>query len=292
MSLRRSIPILACALAVACGDDSDAVDSEGSTGAAETGFESSGTDAILTGGLPGTDTGLEPTGDADSVGPATCDPQNDDCGDGFKCGGNFDFTGDPAYECVPVIGDAGPGELCDLDPTGMMSDTCDAGSFCLSDTMSSSGVCAAYCDGDDRCADPDQNCVSVYGLALPLCMSDCDPLDVQGCPDGWTCREDASARSWYCAPTLAGAAGGHGGSCVPQALGLCDPGFSCRTGPVVDADGCDDPTEGSGCCAQLCNVTDDIDCPGELEECLPYYPDGAVPPESSNLGVCAVPVGE
>ncbi len=293
MSLRCSIAtLLASALLVACGNDSEADETAGTTEASEASSSSGAETSFTEGFQTGTDTGIDPTDDSDSVGPASCDPQDDDCPDGFKCGGSFDFAGDPAYECVPVVGDAGPGELCDIDPAGMTSDTCEAGSFCLSDTMSSSGTCAAFCDANDSCGDLDDNCVSVFGIELPMCLPDCDPLDLSACPEGWSCREDQSERSWYCAPRLAGAEGGHGESCVPTGLGLCAPGFSCRSGPVVDAESCSDATDGSGCCAQFCNLDDDVACPSELEQCLPYYENGEAPPGRTSLGVCAVPIGE
>ncbi|MCR9159209.1 MAG: hypothetical protein ACE37F_09180 [Nannocystaceae bacterium] len=294
MSLRVLVFPVICALALGCGDDSSATESADDSAAGTSGAEaadgSTGTDSGLTAGVPETDTDIDPSGD--TLDAASCDPRLDECGDGFKCGGDFDFLGEPAFECVPVVSDAQPGDSCEVGPAGSGSDTCAAGSYCLGGAGVSMGTCASYCDADDSCGESDLNCISVYGLGLPLCLADCDPLDLAGCPDGWTCREDQSERSWYCAPDLEEAAGGHGESCVPTSLGLCDPGFSCRAAPVVDADACLESGEGTGCCAQLCNLDDDAVCPGELEECLPYYPEGGTPPINANLGVCAVPVGE
>jgi hypothetical protein len=44
-----------------------------------------------------------------------------------------------------------------------------------------------------------------------------------------------------------------------------------------------------GCCEPLCDTSLPNNCPGQDQECLPFFEPGDAPPELETLGVCALP---
>ncbi len=219
-----------------------------------------------------------------------CSVTSNDCPSGNKCTVVSTPTGELEHVCVPLLGNDRPGEACELEPGGHGRDSCAAGSVCAGDPPDT--LCAGFCGPDGACAE-EATCVHLRGDAsgdegLPLCLDECQPLQAQ-CPLGWACTEDPGARRWYCAPRLNGQEGGYGSTCDRLQLGLCAPGYACLVGPVLATEACGD-TSTIGCCAQLCDLDTDATCPGEGEECQPFYPD-APPPGLANLGVCALPQG-
>lgn len=235
---------------------------------------------------PALDTTAADTG---PLAPA-CSVRSNDCPPDNKCTVVPTATGETEHVCVPILGDDRPGEACELEPGGHGRDSCAAGSMCAGDPPDRQ--CVAFCGPDDACAEA-KTCVRLRtdepgGEGLPLCLDECLPLQAP-CPTGWACTEDPGARRWYCAPRLGGQDGGYGSPCDRTQLGLCAPGFACLVDPALAFGSCE-PSTIIGCCAQLCDLAGTPTCPGEGEQCLPFYPD-APPPGFADLGVCALPGG-
>lgn len=211
-----------------------------------------------------------------------CDPWTQDCPPGQKCvpyssdrGGTWN-----ANKCVDVLGDAGPGEPCEWSGIEEALDSCDATSMCW-DVMvvdgASVGVCRAFCQGnpeDPWCA-PGHRCLIPSEGAINLCIPTCDPL-IQDCGEGLGCY-------WY----------GDDFSCIFTTgqletgepcgfLNDCTPGNFCATGEVVP--GC----EGSACCAAFCDLEAPA-CAHPGTSCVPFFEEGAEPPNYAHVGVCIDP---
>lgn len=265
-------------------------------GSACSGSSPESTNTTATGTTTGSgSTTLDPfTTGADTDGEAepACSVTRNDCPGGNKCTVVSTAAGEREYVCVPILGDDRPGDACEIE-TGDGRDSCAAGSVCVGDPPDTTR-CVAFCGADGTCA-VDTTCVYMapddpIGEGLPLCLGECNPLQAP-CPDDWACHEDPGSKRWYCAPRLGGQQGGYGSPCDSLQLGLCAPGFACLASYSVASEECSDPiTPELGCCAQLCDLAGDFACPGQGEECLPFYPE-TPPPGLANLGVCALPEG-
>ncbi|MFO7564237.1 MAG: VWA domain-containing protein [Enhygromyxa sp.] len=139
-------------------------------------------------GSGGSTTGGSSTGGSfvpadDLGGSSQCDPFAQDCPEGEKCvayasaGGSLD-----ANKCVPVNGEAMPGEPCSYAGVVEATDDCDASSYCW-DVSDSTGTCAQFCQG---VADAPQcpegfDCLLAYSGALNLCLD--EDAEDPGMPD-------------------------------------------------------------------------------------------------------------
>ncbi len=214
--------------------------------------------------------------------PPNCDPWQQDCPEGEKCsayaGGGDDVWS--ALHCVPIEGDAKPGEPC-VASDGQFSgrDSCELGAMCWSiDQETLEGVCVGLCDGtpdEPTCAQAGTKCTITNDGVLNLCLSACDPLSNE-CDDGDTCAfvED-------------------GFSCVPgEDLGLGDPcnGPTCSDGQLCIPAPYLPDCGSENCCTPYCDIKADDPC-AELDgaTCIPFFMEGEAPAGLENLGVCAFP---
>jgi hypothetical protein len=214
-----------------------------------------------------------------------CDPWRfDGCEDGFKCSYVVDPELGPLNRCVALLGDALAGEPCE---TIGESDDCANHHLCwATDADGQAGECVSFCSGAGTCEDPLDTCSVSNDDLLPLCLPKCDPL-VQDCSAGWGCYADDYKR-WACDLDRSGDGGAHGQPC--DCLNCCDPGLLCLPGVLVDAEGCG-PEGAVGCCAQVCMLQEDVPpvegaCPGELEQCEPFYSSDSILMGYDDVGVC------
>lgn len=216
-----------------------------------------------------------------------CDPRQtiNVCADGEKCSYVDDPSWGPTNRCVPVLGDKLEGESCSMIGD---SDDCSEHRICwATDADGSDGICVGFCDSGLACEiDTDMCSVANDGL-LPLCLPRCDPL-LQDCVEGWGCYPDPKQR-WVCDLDRSGEAlGAHGDPCT--CLNCCDPGFTCTTGVLVDAEGCGGAEGASGCCTAICMLDDgdpvDGVCPTELERCEPFYEPDSIMLGFEQVGIC------
>ena len=224
----------------------------------------------------GSDAALEIDGVIRCTPRDPCDVWAQDCPDGEKCSA-WGSSGGPwdAVKCVPVEGEALPGEPC-VAIDGLFSgrDTCVAGAMCFGvDPDTLEGECVDLCDGspDAPICAADAHCVVANDGALNLCLPSCHPLD-KTCPEGQACM---FVDEGFICSTSAGA--GVGEACT---ISTCADGLTCAPGPYVP--GCDE----SSCCAAFCDVDLPDACADYPETaCVSFY-DGDPPPELENVGVC------
>jgi hypothetical protein len=218
-------------------------------------------------------------------GDAMCDVWRDDCPSGTKCmpwasdGGNsWNVT-----KCAPLDPNpVKPGDPCKVEGNGLSGlDNCEAGAMCWnvnSETLE--GYCVGFCDGSPdsyTCAEPKTTCTLYASGVLILCLPNCDPL-LQDCPDSDLCLW--GGYGFICALDASGEAGQFGDPC--EFANVCDPGLICINPEYVK--GC----QAGGCCTPWCDVKAP-ECPGEGQECLPWFEDGQAPLGFDNVGVCGVP---
>ena len=222
-----------------------------------------------------------PTPTPNPGGPVNCPHFNFSCPEGSKCA-VWANDGGPipnAYRCSPVEPEPHlVGESCEWEGSVVSSiDTCESGSHCWGPAQHMElavcrQICGANPDGPN-CPDGTA-CVSV-GL-LPLCLDQCDPLQVDACGDYEACQP--ANGSFACSPVVAEEPAPPGDPCAFDVQ--CTPGTVC-----IDADelaGCfGDP----GCCVELCEVGDPDGCP-DPDSCAPFP---GAPPISAyeGVGVCA-----
>lgn len=227
--------------------------------------------------------------DPSDSGPGTdeCDPYLQDCPAGDKCnawsndgGGNWNALG--CFPIDPAMDQ--PGDPCTVEGGGTSGvDSCALGSMCWDvDEDTDIGVCISMCEGSadmPTCPDPSTSCTIANDGVLNLCLPGCDPL-MQDCPVGQACYPVDDA--FVCAPDASGEdAGMPGDPCA--FINACDPGNACIT-PDAVGPGC----FGGGCCSQFCNLTAPV-CTLPGHECLPWFDDGAAPPQYVDVGICSVP---
>ena len=238
-----------------------------------------------------TDCGLT-CGQDDSGEPGSCDPFEQDCGDGEKCM-PYSVDGDQTWNglrCVPVAPEPKQlGESCNA-PQGPVGgeDDCDVGLMCWNvPPEGTEGTCTAMCTGSKSsptCAASSTVCAVYNEGVLPLCLPTCDPLG-QDCPAAQICIPQGGGSAFVCAIDASPDTGQYGDPCL--AFNKCDPGLFCAASSAVP--GC---TETVGCCTDYCDLSvadPDAQCTGAVDgqACVPFSETPA--PGYENLGACALP---
>lgn len=212
------------------------------------------------------------------------------CDDGQKCRYLVDPELGPISRCVPVVGDAAPGEPCMVAGE---TDTCRSGAQCWAiDPADEVGECRAYCDAFLTCqgqADDALVCIVADDGLLALCLDACVPTEPDACPPGFGCYDSPAGR-WGCDRDQSGASGAHGTPC--ECANCCDPGLICVPAAMVDAPEC--MVEGAGgCCAAVCELpeigsdpSEPVVCPTEAERCRAHDQDDVVQIGYERVGVC------
>ncbi|MBZ5710211.1 hypothetical protein K7C98_13175 [Nannocystis pusilla] len=217
-----------------------------------------------------------------------CSLWQQNCPRGEKCV-PFSADGDPVVDssrCVPILPDPGqPGEPCTVEgnsATGI--DSCDLGAVCWDvDADTLSGTCVALCEGsadEPICDDPATACAGGGDGVLNICLPACDPL-APDCAADELCA--ALGSEFTCLPDASGDEGQVFDPC--EFVNACEPGLACAA--TAAAFECD--PNAAGCCLPYCDLDLPPNCPGAMQQCLPWYPPGEAPPGHEDLGVCAVP---
>lgn len=130
---------------------------------------------------------------------------------------------------------------------------------------------------------PETKC-QIFSEGLALCLGTCEPL-IQDCTlPGEMCAEDCRSSNFVCVEDLSGEAGQ-----VHDARGAqqsCDPGSLC----VPPSSAAERDPESLGCCEPFCDITLQNPCPGQGQECIPYF-DTPVPPEYANVNKTVATTG-
>ncbi|MBZ5708370.1 hypothetical protein [Nannocystis pusilla] len=284
----------------------------GSTGGETDGGTTSGGEASASGGGPGTTTaapGPTTTGGIDATSAVTgsetsslfivppdgghgtphCDQWVQDCPPGQKC---MPYSGDGDYsweslKCVDVVPEPdGLYEPCEVFGSGVSGeDSCDVGLMCW-DFIDGVGHCVGMCIGSPDapdCADPGADCHIGGDGVLTLCLPMCSPL-LQDCFGDQLCIPNPQdPNRFLCVLDASGEEGQVFDPC--EYANSCDEGLYCRS-PEVAAE-CD--PRASGCCVPFCDTSLANTCPGQGQECLPWYEDGVAPPGFENVGSCGLP---
>jgi hypothetical protein len=219
-----------------------------------------------------------------------CDPWIDDCPEGQKCMASTDNGGGEwnGYKCVPIVPDpAGLYEPCnDIGSPFDGEDTCDAHLICWNvDPNTGLGYCIGMCTGsqlDPGCVDANASCILSDASLLIPCVPGCDPL-LQDCNGNEACIASPISDTFLCVLDASGAAGQVFDPC--EFANACDPGLLCLD--VNLAAECD--PMGFGCCLPFCDLSLPNDCPGQGQQCLPWYQQGQPPAGLENVGVCGLP---
>ncbi len=223
--------------------------------------------------------------------PPECDIWNDDCPEGLKCTpySNDDSTWD-SLKCVPIDHDpAQPGEPCTVQGSATSGlDSCDRHAFCWNvDDIDLMGECVPICLGPSEapsCADPLDGCTASGNTVLPLCLPQCDPI-AQDCDQDESCIPAPLNRgAFLCILALAA----YGETFQP-----CDTSYHCNAGlacfPPSAAVECDPMA--SGCCLPFCDLDEPNTCPGQGQQCVPWYADpNDAAPFNTDVGACALPM--
>jgi hypothetical protein len=241
-----------------------------------------------TGGDGSGDTGSDGDGGAFIAEPdggvvGQCDPGLQDCPNpDEKCTAYVSEPGGccvDANKCVPIIGNKQVGDLCTRTED---NDDCDKGLFCWTKRTgdTGAGVCWEFCvpEAPDQCLGDGGTCMSLNDGALPLCMTECNPL-TQDCTADRGCYP--AFDTFVCArPAHDEGMGNDGDQCgvVPG----CKPGLVCVDTSVLD--GC----ASGACCTPFCDLTDPDPC-ATPEECTPWFNEGEAPPGLEDLGACTIP---
>ena len=159
-------------------------------------------------------------------------------------------------------------------------DNCAKGSMCWDvDGRINEGVCIAFCEGppDNLTCDAGSFCVVSGDGLLILCIPDCEPL-LQDCPGDDLCIPNG--ENFICVLDASGEAGLYGDPC--EYADACKPGLPCY-GPEHVED-----CKGSGCCTPFCDLNEANICPGDTQECIPWYEEGMAPPGQEHFGICGM----
>ena len=267
----------------------DASDSESTTTTGTTGTSSTGTS---------TSTSTDPTDPTDPClflgcddfgggSEDECDLWSQDCPEGDKCT-PWDSDGGSSWnasKCVPVDpAPQLPGDACTTEggPASGV-DNCAKGSMCWDvDAETGEGVCIALCEGtnaEDATCDPGFTCKIPADGVLILCLPVCDPLS-QDCPAGDLCLPYVDA--FICVADASGEGGFYGDPC--EYANACKLGLYCLNPEYVE--GC----QAAGCCTPFCDINEANTCPGETQECIPWYEEWDMPPPGlASVGFCGVP---
>lgn len=288
-TILASLPMIACGpprLGNAATDENsttgDATSADSTSADSTSSVGETSTEPAETSGDGGTSAEFTPRDDITAT--TECDPWMQDCPDGEKCvpdmssGGVWDDL-----ECVPIMGDAKPGEPCTYGGTVDATDDCDATGMCFDvDEIDGEliGTCYAFCTGTPdipECPETSTCALSGDGV-LTLCFPDCDPI-AQDCLDGEGCYWSGSRFM-----------------CVPSAENLpagesCEFANSCAVGLICAGAEALPDCPGVGCCVPFCELElGDMQCeavPGT--SCVSFYEEGMAPPGHEHIGVCISP---
>jgi hypothetical protein len=213
-----------------------------------------------------------------------CDQFLQDCPEGEKCvpyssaGGNWD-----ASKCVPIMGDAKPGEPCWYGGIVEATDNCDASSICW-DVMEidgdAIGTCHWLCTGaPDNPECPVGSSCSINGSGvINVCIFGCDPL-IQDCGSGLGCWW--ANGNFQCIFTTQDLPTGEPCGFIND----CAIGHSCTAAEALPS------CAGAACCAPFCELEQgDQPCealPGT--SCLPFFSEGEALPGYEHVGLCISP---
>lgn len=271
------------------------------------------TATTATGGVdPGTTTAPQPTSTAAATDPSTsagtantsanftdmgqpppggpCDPWLEDCPEGQKCMPYADDGGIVwnAYKCSALVPDPdGLGEPCSMigPPLGG-EDTCEKHTMCWDvDPDTGLGTCIGMCTGTLRepgCADPNALCIIPADGVLQICLPTCHPL-LQDCAADELCLPNPHGFDFLCIEQAEGFSADVFETC--EFLNTCAPGLVCVI-PDLAAE-CDPVSV--GCCLPFCDLSLPNDCPGQGQQCLPWYEQGKAPAGLESVGVCGIP---
>jgi hypothetical protein len=265
---------------------SGGTDTDPTTSGSTSGSTSAGTGSSTSGAETDTDTGCTFLDCGTTGTPSTeCDIWGNDCPDGQKCmpWANDGGSSWNATKCSPLDAEPGkPGDPCTVDGGGVSGiDNCEAGSMCWNvDGETMMGYCIGFCDGTPEsytCAEQGTSCSILNNGVLILCLPNCDPL-LQDCDGGDLCLWGGEA--FICALDASGEEGQYGDPC--EFANVCDPGLICLNPEYVP------DCMAGGCCSPWCDIND-FDCPGEGQDCLPWFEDGQAPPGFDNVGICGIP---
>jgi hypothetical protein len=218
-----------------------------------------------------------------------CDQWKQDCPEGQKCNA---WSGDGDYwqeslKCVDVVRDPdGLYEPCEVFGSAVSGeDSCDVGMICwgVEDGM---GMCLGFCTGRPDapdCADPMATCQVTADGIVTLCLPSCDPL-LQDCDVGDVCLPNpANTLEFMCVLDASGDEGQVFDPC--EYANACDAGLCCMLPDLASE--CD--PRAAGCCVPFCDTSLANTCPGQGQECLPWYEDGEALQGFENVGVCRLP---
>lgn len=290
-----SIRPLALLLLAAC--HLSTYDSSTSATAATTGTTSGSTTAPPTSTTSTTDT--EPGNTSCSLldctpdhPPPDCDIWNEDCPEGQKCM-PYSSDGGPSWDsvkCVPLDPNpAQPGEPCTAEGNGISGlDSCAQHTMCWNVNLETGmGECVPMCIGTPdapSCADPLRACIMANEGVLILCLPQCDPLaqdclldDDQCFPtpknlEEFVCILDDQFHEQSFAPCE------FPNACARE-LFCADPALAVECDPMA-----------LGCCLPFCDLDDPNTCPGQGQQCVPWYDDPSdAAPFNTDVGLCALP---
>jgi len=223
-----------------------------------------------------------------------CDLLAQDCAVGEKCMPWANDGGEVwnSSRCSPVAPDpVPPGGTCTVEGSAVSGvDDCELGSMCWGvDPETLQGTCIAFCDALRRpsqiCDDP-ALCMGFNDGNVPVCVTPCDPLQDDPCPDGEACRLTQGDGGFYCLPLVGGHVEGSSQHCEDA---TCLPSQLCVPGGSLGA------CEAASCCTDLCDLGDpgaDAQCAAlaPTQACVPVYAPGEAPMGLELVGVCAVPM--
>ena len=228
-----------------------------------------------------------------------CDAYLQDCPEGQKCAPIIDDGGSAwnANKCVPVTGmdqPDEPGEPCHTDDIASGIDSCIEGAMCWNVDMDGNGTCVAQCTGtpDAPSCDPGKYgplpCTIANDGVLNLCIPDCNPLG-DDCAANEMCA--TYNESFTCAPDASADEGQAFDDCA--FINQCDTGLMCVQSGLAPE--CNPGSE--GCCMPFCDTSLANTCPGQGQECLPFFEPWQIPPTlpgdepsfKATLGICLQP---
>ncbi len=222
---------------------------------------------------------------------ASCDLYDQDCPTGQKCapyaseGGYYD-----AMRCVPVQGEAVPGDTCHVEGGAYSGfDDCAAGSTCMEVDEEYKGTCMEVPTLGTwgwTCDDRNKVPVILDEGVVGVCLMGCEPI-LQDCGEDKVCIPGFGPwDDFVCVLDASGDGGEMFDTC--EFANVCDPGLVCV--PPSAAVECDQNAQ--GCCVGLCETEELTECGGQYQECMPWslwYPAGEGRPDFENIGICSLP---
>lgn len=257
-----------------------------------------GTTMVVSSELLSTDSDESSAASVDKLDVASflgCDIFAQNCPDGQKCApfGLNDETFFVDTHCVPIVSDPKSlGDSCStLGNVYDGVDTCAKGLICwdLTSEVGDSGICRAHCSGSidspecppgEAGCPADSPCSIFAGGALTLCLTHCNPVS-QNCenPLRKCIPDEVNHESFKCVNASDGGLL-FGGVCTVSSD--CAKGLFCSLPDVASE--CDQ--DASGCCVPFCDLNNVQVCPGEGQECVPWFDTPS--PECSRVGFCSL----